>query len=173
MTGPVTTFLLRLLEPLLERTFPRLYQPKFAVSEWKVGYAVEGVPRDVDFKNMKEYERADLVVREGLSGQFSFSFEANLYSHLGTGIRDIKVVFVTEDGQEDVHRILEPQNHKPLSVLNVPARQWEVREVTGSFPIEDEAVAIRLAQCKHVKLRAYMPSGRIFESTIVENPLHR
>jgi hypothetical protein len=108
-----------------------------------------------------------------LSGQFSFAFEANLYSHLGTGIRDIKVVFVTEDGQEDVHRVLEPHTHKPLSVLNVPARQWEVRQVTGSFPIEDEAAAKRLAQCKSVKFRAYLPSGHTFESTIIESPLHK
>jgi hypothetical protein len=173
MTGPITTFLLRVLEPLLEWAIPRLYQPKFAASEWKVVYAVEGVPRDVDLEIMKPYEIADLVVRERLSGQFSFSFEAYLYSHLGTGIRDIKVVFISEGGQEDVHRILEPQTHKPLSALNVPARQWEFRQVVGSFPIEDEAAAKLLAQCKSVKFSARMPSGHPFESTIVENPLHR
>jgi hypothetical protein len=78
MAGPVTTFLLRLLEPLLEWVFSRFYQLKFAVSEWKVGFAVEGVPRDVDLNGMKNYEIAGLILTERLSGQFSYSFELNL-----------------------------------------------------------------------------------------------
>jgi hypothetical protein len=133
---------------------------------------VEGVPRDVELENMKPYEIADMVVREGLSGQFSYSFELNLYSHLGTGIRNITVVFIAEGGQEDVHHIREPKTKTPLRVLNLPPRQWVLQEAVGSFPIQDEA-AERLARCKSVKFGAYMPSGRTFESTIVESPLHQ
>jgi hypothetical protein len=99
MTGPVTTLVLKLLEPLLELAFPRVYRPKFVASGWNVGFAVDDVPRDVALNSMKPYERADLIVREGLSAQFSYSFEANLYSNLGTGLRDIAVVFIDEGGQ--------------------------------------------------------------------------
>jgi hypothetical protein len=83
------------------------------------------------------------------------------------------VVFITEGGQEDVHRPHDPQTGAPLRFLNLPSRQWVVQQAAGSFPIEDEAAAERLAQYKSVKFSAYMPSGRPFESTIVESPLHQ
>jgi hypothetical protein len=119
---------------------------------------------------MKPCEIADLIVKEGLGAQFSYYCEATLFSYRATGLRDIVVVFVSEGGQEDMRRSMERNPDRPLRVLNLPSRQWIHQELRSSFPIRDEA-AERLAGCKSVKFRAYLPSGRRFEATIVEDPL--
>jgi hypothetical protein len=170
MRGPVITYLLRLSEPSLERAFPRFYRPSFEASGWKVGFAVEGVPRDVDLNSMKSYKIVDLIVREGLSAQFSYSFKDSLYSNLGTGLRDIAVVFIADDGQEDVHHPRAPQTKTPLKVINLPPRQLVGQPVQGRFPIYVQDAG-RLARCKSVKFRSYLPYGGLFQSTVTEEPL--
>jgi hypothetical protein len=170
MAGAVTSYFLRLAEPLLEWLLPFLYRPKFVASAWEVGFAVDDVPRDIDLNVMTPDEIADLIVSKSLSGQFSYYFEANLYSYTGTGLRSPVVVFISEGGQEDVHTPIERNPKRPLRVLNLPSRQWVHQEIRGSFPIHG-AAAERLAVCKRAKFRAYLPSRRPFETTIVEEPL--
>jgi len=98
MAGAVTSFLLRLIEPVLAWVLPWIYQPKFASSGWGVDFGVDNVPRDIDIRSMKPFEIANLIVRESLEAQLTYYFDAYLYSNWGTGLRDIVVVFVYDGG---------------------------------------------------------------------------
>ena len=97
--------------------------------------------------------------------QATCSFEVDLFNEqpLATGLRDVRVVFVKDDGEEIVGRLRDVLLREGVTV-NLPPREWVHASLHGRF---DDREARMLENFRRAEFLGYLPDGRAFRQRII------
>ena len=104
--------------------------------------------------------------RAGALNQAMCSFDVDLFNEqpFATGIRDVRVVFVREDGEEVTGTLRDVLLREGV-VLNLPPRQWFHASLHGRFDDQD---ARKLREFRRVEFLGYFPDGREFRQRVID-----
>ena len=106
---------------------------------------------------------------------FDYSFNAKLFNDkdVGTGLRDLALVFHLRDGRRMVRELYDLSNQRkvdgqtvtdPLEVVNLPSREWVSLELFGTISADMEL----LADAEKAEFRGYLPTGLVFRHEITK-----
>lgn len=101
----------------------------------------------------------------GALSQAMCSFDVDLFNEqpFATGIRDVRVVFVRNDGEEVIGKLRDVLLREGV-ILNLPSRQWFHASLHGRFDDHDTR---RLRDFRRVEFLGYFPDGREFRQRII------
>ena len=101
----------------------------------------------------------------GELSQATCSFEVNLFNEqpLATGLRDVRVVFVRDNGEEIIGRLRDVLLREGVTV-NLPPREWVHANLHGRF---DDREARKLESFRRAEFLGYLPDGREFRQRII------
>ncbi len=142
ISGGVLAMLGVLVGVFLERQLQWRGKVRCVVSDW-----------DLSFQHAGELTQA------------TCSFEVDLFNEqpLATGLRDVRVVFIKDDGQEIVGRLRDVLLREGVTV-NLPPREWVHASLHGRF---DDREARKLENFRRAEFVGYLPDGRAFRQGIV------
>ncbi|CAN5153115.1 hypothetical protein BH18ACT10_BH18ACT10_15030 [soil metagenome] len=142
ISGGVLAMLGVLVGVFLERQLQWRGKVRCVVSDW-----------DLSFQHAGELTQA------------TCSFEVDLFNEqpLATGLRDVRVVFIKDDGQEIVGRLRDVLLREGVTV-NLPPREWVHASLHGRF---DDREARKLENFRRAEFVGYLPDGRAFRQRIV------
>ena len=142
LVGGVIAMIGVLLGVLVERQLQWRGKVRCVVSDWNLSF-----------------------LQAGELNQAMCSFEVNLFNEkpLATGLRDVRVVFVWDDGEEIVGRLRDVLLREGVT-LNLPPREWVQASLHGRF---DDQEARKLHSFRRAEFVGYLPDGRAFRQRII------
>ncbi len=161
--GAIIAGTFTLLGVMIERVLRLVGFLRFEASGWERRFTAA---RD-GFGSFKE-TRPD--VAEMLAKRVEYRFAIDLFNgkEIPTGLRDIKVVLIREDGESltsrpydllSVHRdqSFGVMTKSSVDVINIPPRQFVRKELAGSFDNREAVVALASEKWKQVEFEAKRP----------------
>jgi xanthine/CO dehydrogenase XdhC/CoxF family maturation factor len=105
--------------------------------------------------------------------EYRFSIDLFNGKEVPTGLRDIKVVLIREDGEDltsrpydllSVHRdpSFDVMTKSDVDVLNIPPRQFVRKELAGSFDSREAVVVLTTGKWKQVEFVGEFPKRPFF-----------